>query len=256
MGRKKNNQFKLSPEWLLKRPLDFEYNKYRLLDYIQKCEKGFDKLEIYPDFIEISLHLANIQSLYKSKKVLFTDKTLDAYDDDFLLKDLIKKDIKKLSQEEEIELGKTLMYSIDKLMEAFNIAKSIWNIAFDNIEIAIRKNKNNIKFGMGYCFYYKKDDDVLYVWEFEFEENKDSGLNKCNINLIYKEVPSELSLMTIIEEKTTLYEFDFFSELPIFEVKSTQYFPMDKTFVPIMKRKIVTYMYQLGFSKPTKVIEI
>jgi hypothetical protein len=148
------------------------------------------------------------------------------------------------------------MYSIDKLMEAFNIAKSIWNIAFDNIEIAIRKNKNNIKFGMGYCFYYKKDDDVLYVWEFEFEENKDSGLNKCNINLIYKEVPSELSLMTIIEEKTTLYEFDFFSELPIFEVKSTQYFPMDKTFVPIMKRKIVTYMYQLGFSKPTKVIEI
>jgi hypothetical protein len=256
MGRKKTNNFKLNPEWMLKRPLDFEYNKYVLLDYIQKCEKGFDNLEIYPDFIEISLHLANIQSLYKSKKVLFTEKTSDAYDDDFLLKDLIKKDIKKLSQEEEVELGKTLMYSVDKLMEAFNIAKSIWNVAFDNIEIAIRKNKNNISFGMGYCFYYKKDDDILYVWEFEFEENKDSGLNKCNINLIYKEIPSELSLMTIIEEKTTFNDFDFFSELPIFEVKSTQYFPMDKTFVPIMKRKVMTYMYQLGFSKPTKVIEI
>ena len=39
MGRKKKLSFKLNPEWMLKEPLDFEYNKYTLLDYIQKCEK-------------------------------------------------------------------------------------------------------------------------------------------------------------------------------------------------------------------------
>ena len=54
MGRKKKMLFKLNPEWLLKEPIDFEYNKYTLLDYLQKCEKGFDKLEIYPDFVELS----------------------------------------------------------------------------------------------------------------------------------------------------------------------------------------------------------
>ncbi len=34
---------------------------YTLLDYLQKCEKNFDSFQIYPDFVELSLHLANIQ---------------------------------------------------------------------------------------------------------------------------------------------------------------------------------------------------
>ena len=46
MGRKKKIPFKLNPEWMLKEPLDFEYNKYTLLDYLQKCEKNFDNFEI------------------------------------------------------------------------------------------------------------------------------------------------------------------------------------------------------------------
>ena len=65
MGRRKKIAFKLNPEWMLTEPLDFEYNKYTLLDYLQKCEKSLDKFEIYPDFVELSLHLANIQSLHK-----------------------------------------------------------------------------------------------------------------------------------------------------------------------------------------------
>ena len=72
MARGKNQHFKLSPEWMFTQPIDFEYNKYTLLDYIQKCEKGFDKLEIYPDFVEISLHLANLQSLVKENTLLLS----------------------------------------------------------------------------------------------------------------------------------------------------------------------------------------
>ena len=70
MGRNKKASFKLSPEWMLKEPIDFEYNKYTLLDYLQKCEKRFNNLEIYPDFVELSLHLANIQSLVKENTLL------------------------------------------------------------------------------------------------------------------------------------------------------------------------------------------
>ena len=75
MGRKKKMSFKLNPEWLFKEPVDFEYNKYTLLNYLQKCEKGFDNMEIYPDFVELSLHLANIQSLVKENTLLLTNKS-------------------------------------------------------------------------------------------------------------------------------------------------------------------------------------
>ena len=106
MGRKKKMPFKLNPEWMMKEPLDFEYNKYTLLDYLQKCEKSLDKFEIYPDFVELSLHLANIQSLTKENILLLTDKKFKSCDDEILLKDLYPKKPRELSEEEVGELKK------------------------------------------------------------------------------------------------------------------------------------------------------
>ena len=39
MGRKKKLEFKLNPEWMLKEPLDFEYNKYTLLITFKNVKK-------------------------------------------------------------------------------------------------------------------------------------------------------------------------------------------------------------------------
>ena len=101
MGRKKKISFKLNPEWMFKEPLDFEYNKYTLLDYIQKCEKGFDKMEVYPDFVELSLHLANLQSIVKENTLLLTNKVFESCDDEILIKELIAKKPRELSKNEE-----------------------------------------------------------------------------------------------------------------------------------------------------------
>ena len=46
MARKRKTQFKLNPEWMFQEPIDFEFNKYTLLDYIQKCEQSFDSFKI------------------------------------------------------------------------------------------------------------------------------------------------------------------------------------------------------------------
>jgi hypothetical protein len=85
MGRKKKTSFQLDPEWLYKEPLDFEYNKYTLLDYLQKCDKSFDKFELYPNFVELSLHLANIQSISKENTLLLTNKKFESPDDEILV---------------------------------------------------------------------------------------------------------------------------------------------------------------------------
>jgi hypothetical protein len=141
MARKKKMSFKLNPEWMLKEPLDFEYNKYTLLDYIQKCEKNLDNFEIYPDFVELSLHLANMQSLKKENTLLLTDKKFDSCDDEIMVKDLYPKKPRELSNDEKDEFKKTLEYSNDKLFDTFNLAKSIWDVAFNSVEISIKKNK-------------------------------------------------------------------------------------------------------------------
>jgi len=246
MGRKKKISFKLNPEWMLKEPLDFEYNKYTLLDYIQKCEKGFDKLEIYPDFVEISLHLANLQSLIKENTLLLTNKKFESCDDEILVKELTPKKPRELTGEEEVELFKTLKYSNGKLFDTFNVAKSIWNLAYDNIEIFIKKNKKGIVAGNGYVYFYDKSIEKLFVWEYEIKKARgDKNNHKTYLTLIYEGEFKKFSIPEIIDQNSNWKETDYYKQLPIFEAQSSQNFPMNETLVPIIKRKIMSYIFQI-----------
>jgi hypothetical protein len=246
MGRKKKISFKLDPEWMYKEPLDFEYNKYTLLDYLQKCDKSFDKFELYPDFVELSLHLANIQSIAKENTLLLTNKKFESPDDEILVKELTPKKPRTLSEIEETELDKTLRFSGPKLFDAFNIAKSIWNIAFESIDLFIRKNKNNLISGSGYIFFYRKVEQKLYVWEYEIKVDKrDKSTNRTYLTLISEGPIDEVTLTEIIETKSKWNETEFYKDLPVFEIKCSQNFPFEETMVPIIKRKVMSYIFQV-----------
>ena len=246
MGRKKKMSFKLNPEWMYKEPLDFEYNKYTLLDYLQKCDKSFDKFELYPNFVELSLHLANIQSIVKENTLLLTDKKFESFDDEILVKELIPKKPRKLSEEEEDELDKTIKFSGPKLFDAFNIAKSIWNIAFESIDLYLRKNRKNLVAGTGYIFFYRKQIEKLYVWEYEIKtDKKDKSTNRTYLNLIYEGVADEIPLSEIIDTFSKWNQTEYYKELPIFEIRCSQNFPFEETMVPIIKRKVMSYIFQV-----------
>lgn len=248
MGRKKKNHisFKLSPEWMLKEPIDFEFNKYTLLDYLQKCEKRFNNLEIYPDFVELSLHLANIQSLSKENTLLLTDKKFESCDDEILLKELTPKKPREMTREEVQELDKTIRYSNNKLFDAFNMAKSIWNLAYDTLDISLRKNKKNIGGGLGYVYFYHKEVNKILVWEYQIKKPKGEKVNdKTYLKLIYEGEPSDITLQYIIDTHSSWIEIDGYKEFPIFEAKCIQPFPLESTIIPILKRKIMAYVFQV-----------
>ena len=246
MARRKKIPFKLNPEWMLKEPLDFEYNKYTLLDYLQKCEKNLDRYEIYPDFVELSLHLANVQSLGKENILLLTDKKFESCDDEIFIKDLYPKKPRELTSEESEELDKTIEYSNGKLFDAFNFAKSIWNVAYETVEISLKKNKDNLIAKVGYIFHYEKVADKIFVWEYKLKIPKGDITNiKTFITKIYEESPNDNNLVSIIETSSTFTKIENKIELPIFEMKCNQNFPMEQTIVPIMKRKITSYIFQI-----------
>lgn len=246
MAKTKKKNFKLDPEWMFKKPLDFEYNKYTLLDYLQKCEKRFNNLEIYPDFVELSLHLANIQSLSKENKLLLTKKEFKSCDDEILVKELVPKKPRELSDIEFSELEKTIKFSGNKLFDAFNIAKSIWNLAFDNIEITLKRNKENLSEGKGFVYHYRKSDNLIYIWEFEIKKNENENFNsKTNMKLIFESIPNDTTLTSIIENFSTWNSVESSKDYPIFEVRAAQEFPLEQTFIPIVKRKLTSYIFQI-----------
>lgn len=246
MPKRKKLSFKLDPEWLLKEPLDFEFNKYTLLDYLQKCEKSFDNFEIYPDFVELSLHLANIQSLVKENTLLLTNKKFESCDDEILLKELYPKKPRPLTKIEEEELEKTIKFSGNKLFDAFNVAKSIWNVVYDNLQVTLKKNKQNLKAGQGYVYFFSKEDGKLLVWEFQIKKIRGDELNnRTHLNLIYEGATKDMTLSKIIDTFSRWNENASCHELPIFEMLTNQKFPMEPTMIPILKRKIMAYVFQI-----------
>jgi hypothetical protein len=252
----KNKDFELDPEWIYQDPIDFEHKKYKLLAYLQKCDKRFDELKIYPDFVELSLHLANLQSISKEKTMLTTKKKFKSCDDEILFKELIPKKIPKLDDAEQLEIDKTVRYSGEKIYEAFNIAKSIWTIAQDAISVQIKKNKDRLEDGMGYIYFRRRSDEKLLVWEYEIKKEADYELStKAYLNLIFSGSSDEKTFTDIIEEKSTWNHTEYFKDIPVFEVKSSQEFPFEETFIPMMKRQLMSYVFQVVNYKKMRNLE-
>jgi hypothetical protein len=252
----KNKDFELDPEWIYQDPIDFEHKKYKLLAYLQKCDKRFDELKIYPDFVELSLHLANLQSISKEKTMLTTKKKFKSCDDEILFKELIPKKIPKLDDAEQLEIDKTVRYSGEKIYEAFNIAKSIWTIAQDAISVQIKKNKDRLEDGMGYIYFRRRSDEKLLVWEYEIKKDADYELStKAYLNLIFSGSSDEKTFTDIIEEKSTWNHTEYFKDIPVFEVKSSQEFPFEETFIPMMKRQLMSYVFQVVNYKKMRNLE-
>ena len=131
----------MNTDWMFEKPIDREYKEYKLLSYFQKMGDKLDRLELYPGFIELSLHLMNVQALMRDKKIVYTEKKLNNIDDEIMVKDLKVKSLPDMTQEEMMEFRDILSFSAPRIMEYFNVAKSVWTIVFDSVDMKVRRNK-------------------------------------------------------------------------------------------------------------------
>lgn len=234
----------MNTEWMFEKPIDREHKEYKLLSYFQKMGEKLDNMELYPGFIELSLHLANIQTLIRDKKIIYTDKKFSTIDDELLVKDLKIKEIPKLDMEEGEEFAKILTYSAPRMLEYFNIAKSVWEIVFDSIILKIKKNKDGVLQKKGYFHYINPKNNVFYVWEYEIKSvNKKSPESKVLVNLIYSDNKNSLTITKIINTFSQ-WNLENKSKLPVFEMVCEGEFPIDETLLPLFKRKLINYVNQ------------
>ena len=243
MRQKNRNNFIMNTDWLFDGILDAEQKQYVLLDYFQKMNQYLERMEVYPMFIELSLHLGNMQTLLTQNKILYTDRKLTSNDDELVLSDLKVKDIPVLDDDEVIEYHKILKNSQPQLYDYFNFAKSIWSIVYDSIEVVVKKNKNNLQSKSGFFSY--KTPEKVYIWLYTTKKvYKTKGQTKTSIKLIFEGEQNNLTIPQIISTFSKTYEKNNESYYPVFEVFCNDVFPLEQTLVPIFKRKILAYIHQ------------
>jgi hypothetical protein len=247
MGKKKKNnkiEFILDSDWLFQGVLDAEQKQYVLLDYFQKLNKYFDEMKIYPMFIELSLHLGNVQTLLNQNKILYTDKIFTSNDDELMMTDLKLKEIPVLADEELVEYHKLLKVIQPQLYDYFNFAKSLWTVVYDSIDVKVKKNREHLKKKSGFFFYIR--NDVLYVWKYTTKKVYNvKNQTKTTIEVIYEGTQKDLTIQELISKFSKTYEKDKEEEYPIFEVDCSEVFPLEETLLPIFKRKILAYINQV-----------
>jgi hypothetical protein len=226
MGKNKL-KFVMDTDWIFDGVIDAELKQYVLLGYFQKLNKQLEEMKVYPMFTEITLHLANVQSIIKNNQILYTNKKLTSYDDELTFIDLKTKEIPPLKVTELNELKSILEYSLVRLQDYFDIIKSIWSIVYDAIEIISILNEDNIESKKGY--FYTKTNQVIRIWEYNVRKYK--GYNKFSIVEKYED-----NLLKHIHSSD--------NTLPSFYLHCEKEVPMDETLIPLFKRKVMSYVLQ------------
>jgi len=228
--RNKKVSFIMNTDWIFDGVLDSEQKQYVLLDYFQKMNKYLEDMKIYPMFIELSLHLGNIQTLLTQNKILYVDRQFTSNDDELILSDLKLKDIPVLADEEVEEYHKILKMAQPQLHDYFNFAKSIWSVAYDSVEVTLKKNKPK---------------DKLYIWRYVTKKvYKVKNQTRTSLTLVYEGLQNELTIQDIISKFSKTYDKNNEESYPVFEVSSDDIFPLQETLIPMFKRKVVAYIKQ------------
>lgn len=214
----------MNTDWLFNGIIDAEQKQYVLLSFFQKLNPQLELMKIYPMFTEVTLHLANIQNIIKHGKIIYIDKKLKSIDEELTFTDLKTKEIPILNDKEREELKLILKYSENKLQDYFNVIKSIWTIVYDSIEVVSILNDDNLTSKIGY--FYIKLNGTKRVWEYKITKYR--GVKKTKF--VEK---TDTTFLTTIDNKTPVFYFNCSKEVPF-----------EETLLPLMKRKLMSYIYQ------------
>ena len=236
----------MKTDWLFQEPIDLEHKQYVLLDYLQKLDKNLNNLKLYPQFQEISLHLASINLLIEKGQYLTLGRQLKDPDDEILISDLIPVNCPLLTKEEILEVYNVCKYSTENLRDYFNHAKAIWDIVNDTVSIEVVQNPKNIEPKQGLFFLDYKEKTYLY--EFIIKQiKKDSIETKCQIKKICECPKGDFNEKLKDIKKPlikNLQDEDVHGKLIVFTVNHNNNYPLRETLLPMVKRKIMNYMIQ------------
>lgn len=226
---------KLGSEWVFRHPIDFEYNKYIALNYIKSSESRLNDLKIYPDLHEITVNLINIASIGKDNKTVSLTRQLNEYDDEIELGDFRYDIIPELMVKDKSEVSRTINFTYPKFLDLFNFAKSIWTLAFENIDVKLKKNKVAPS-SNGYFYFFDKTKKILYIYSFNILLNDGKYNTSSSFNEIYCGDYDRVSILKVFDK---LKDNGYDITKQIYEITATQDFPVRETIIPIAKRKII-----------------
>ncbi|MEO6632448.1 MAG: hypothetical protein ABIN13_12015 [Mucilaginibacter sp.] len=231
----------LGINWFIEGPIDFEYKKYILLDYLQEINRYFDKSKLYPNLTDLIFHYNNLLYFKKNKSMLqqaFPQRLTQA--DIAAVKLTYQKIVDDDSSMREIE--QIIAYAMQKMDPAIQTGKEI----YDFVEGQLNIDPVGIVPLQPFSGYFslrngRERTNFIYEYQITIFENKDDKYRGININFI--DTYEESILNTPESLKLNLIRRNQYMPNPaVYYVQSDITFPLEQTLLPVAKRSLVKYI--------------
>jgi hypothetical protein len=215
----------LSPDWFCTNPIDQEYKKYILLDYIKNVKGFFEEQKLYPPLSEIVYHIKNLETWNKKREFYKGQlKGLD-FEKMTLIYDTPEE------SKEMLEINRIVDYSIKEMNNVFKYGKNIWN----DIEQSLIWNI------IGIVPLYKEEgyillklDKTINIYQYNTKRLIDSEENFIAINFDYIG-QEKFTLKSFIGIKENLIKKGNLPNPLTISVECVNNYPIDESILPIIK---------------------
>lgn len=235
----------LNPNWITEGWIDFEYKKYLLLDYLQEVNRQFGQKKLYPTLSEIISHFQNLRQLKEQKAIVSQSfpKAISKIDfENFVLK------YQRLIAEEKCmeELETIMDFAIPQFQNRMESGRELYASVENDLEIfpvgIVPVNPE-----LGYLFLSGRESRQTKIYEYQITlfENSEEKFRGIKMEYI---CTSTRSLMNTYENiKCDLLKGKQKVSTPgTFVIESHHEFPLRETLLPVAKRTLVRYLYNLN----------
>jgi hypothetical protein len=223
--------------WPTNGPLDFEYQTYLLLAYLQRVEGSFRRVELYPELSELIEHYRQIQELQTNKNQL----------SNALPKSIRNLDLQNLKinyQEEDNEpalkeLDEILGFAVANMQVSLDYGRKCFDKVVQELAITciglMPLHKND-----GYVFLQNGDRKFLQIYQFSYRSFYENGERFGSLKWEFVE-EQELGLLNTVDslKLNLITRFDYLPNPATFWLKSARELPYEETLLPVAKRRIL-----------------
>ena len=231
----------LNETWFMDGYIDFEFQKYRLLAYLQEVDHHFKETRLYPPLSDVVFHYNNLMAFRDNKKLMQDQfpKRMDSVD-------IQKLEItyEKMLEDNALmqELERITQYAIDEMKGTIENGTEIYELVEKQLRIEpigimpLYKNEGYILLRYGNLSEVRAYAYVTTIFEHmsaKYRGIKISYIDSWQKNIIntYEQIKRDIIRSVRTLPNPAVYSIEFPLQIPL-----------DETLLPIAKRMLVRYI--------------